>query len=391
MSASNATTPVDPWTQLIPLIVDASGTVDTFSLADLDDFINYGIRICINYASQVGATVVLLVVLLLITRDDKRTSPIFLLNAAGLALDASRNILQCLYFTGPFYSFYAQRAGDFSHVPASQYRISIAGIVLTFLLLVALEASLVLQVRAVCVTLPRRHRRALTPLGALVALLAVAFRFAVTVTNAIAVVALDDYVAYYWLAAASNYVTMASIVFFSAVFVAKLAVALRQRRRMGLRAFGPIQVIFIMGCQTLMVPGTVLSFFPSSRLPAPSRLDPANARAAVFSILQNFTVVPELGSQTLTLVALFLPLSALWAAAALPASASPAAGQHRAAHTGGSSSAATEDAQGEAEKDKDTGGFQGWWRRGGAGRGDAAETEEIRVARSVTVTEERLG
>ena len=40
-------------------------------------------------------------------------------------------------------------------------------------------------------------------------------------------------------------------------------------------------------------------------------------RIAIFSILQYTTNVPELGSQVLTFVAIFLPLSSLWAAAAI--------------------------------------------------------------------------
>ena len=47
-----------------------------------------------------------------------------------------------------------------------------------------------------------------------------------------------------------------------------------------------------MGCQTLVVP-------------------------AVFAVLQTTTDVPELGSQVLTVTALFLPLSSLWAAASV--------------------------------------------------------------------------
>jgi len=38
---------------------------------------------------------------------------------------------------------------------------------------------------------------------------------------------------------------------------------------------------------------------------------------AIFSILQTVSSVPELGSQVLTVTAIFLPLSSLWASAAL--------------------------------------------------------------------------
>ncbi|KAB8339304.1 hypothetical protein FH972_022237 [Carpinus fangiana] len=281
----------DLFAQAIPILLP-DGTTMTITPVDIDAYTNYGIRICINYASQIGASFVLLATLALVTRADRRTSAVFALNMASLLLNGIRNILQCLYFSGPFYTFYAQFAGDFSRVPPSQFGASIAGIVLTWLLLASIEASLVLQVRAVCVTLPRAQRTTVLLLCAFVALLALAFRFALVVTNARAVVALAAFDGYYWLAATNNYVTMASVCLFSGVFVGKLGVALVQRRRLGLRQFGPLQILFVMGCQTLVVP-------------------------AVFAVLQACTDVPELGSQMLTVVALFLPLSSMWASAAL--------------------------------------------------------------------------
>lgn len=54
------------------------------SIPDIDDYVLVGIRICINYASQVGASIVLLVVLLLTARPDKHTSAIFILGALAL-------------------------------------------------------------------------------------------------------------------------------------------------------------------------------------------------------------------------------------------------------------------------------------------------------------------
>lgn len=44
---------------------------------------------------------------------------------------------------------------------------------------------------------------------------------------------------------------------------------------------------------------------------------PLTSSPAIFSILENFTSVPELGSQVLTLTAIFLPLSSMWASASL--------------------------------------------------------------------------
>ena len=50
-------------------------------------------------------------------------------------------------------------------------------------------------------------------------------------------------------------------------------------------------------------------------------------QTAIFSILQYTANVPELGSQVLTFVAIFLPLSSLWAAASINHKADPSSGR----------------------------------------------------------------
>jgi pheromone alpha factor receptor len=54
----------------------------------------------------------------------------------------------------------------------------------------------------------------------------------------------------------SAHITQAVAVWvYAVIFTWKLGVAIVQRRRMRMTQFGPMQIIFIMGCQTLIVPG----------------------------------------------------------------------------------------------------------------------------------------
>ena len=237
------------------------GSTFAITLTDIDEYTSYGIRICINYASQIGASFMLLVVLLLLTKPDKRRSPIFALNTACLGLSTVRSVLQCLYFTGAFYDPYAVFAAEYSRVPGVQYRVSVAAAVLILLLVGCIEASLILQVRAVCATLAGSKRGAAVVVASVVvALLAVGFRFALTVVNARAIVAAEDFAHWYWLPNATNIVMTISICFFCVIFVSKLGWALLERRKLGLKQFGPLQIILIMGCQTLIIPGKSLNF-----------------------------------------------------------------------------------------------------------------------------------
>ncbi|MCJ1469425.1 hypothetical protein MMC07_008058 [Pseudocyphellaria aurata] len=281
--------PFDPFSQSFTLLLSDS-TPFNVSIADLDDFILYNIQICINYGAQLGGSLVLLIALLLLTKPDKRLTPIFILNSISLLLNVIRNVLQCLYFTGPFSEAYAYFGQDYSRVPRSAYATSVAATVLTFLLLVCVESSLILQVRVVCVTLPRFHRQVIFTLSNVIALLAIGFRFALCVENSRYIISLIYLTQIKWLESGANITTTISVCWFCAVFVSKLAFALMERRKLGLDHFGPMQIIFIMGCQTLIIP-------------------------AIFSMLQYFTLIPAMSSNVLTAVTIFLPLSSLWASA----------------------------------------------------------------------------
>lgn len=255
---------------------------------ELDLFLQYNVRICINYATQLGASIVLFLILLLLTRKEKRGSPIFILNILALLLNVGRLLCQVIHFTTGFEEVYAYFAFDYSAVPVSAYAISILSVTLETMLVICIMISLVVQVHTVCRTLRPWYRIPILVLSALMALTPIAFRIAWMVENNIYIMKVASMEDIAWLESDTNIVITTSICFFCAVFVAKLGYAIRQRRQLGVRDFGPMQVIFVCGCQTLTVP-------------------------AILSILQYCVRVPELHSSVITLVAISLPLSSIWA------------------------------------------------------------------------------
>lgn len=302
-----AAAPFDPYTQSFTLQA-SDGTPFNVSIPDLDYFVYYNNQICINYGAQIGASIILLIVLLLLTKPDRRASPIFIINASSLALNVIRTILLCLYFTGPFTETYAVFSEDFSRVPTGDYAKSVTATVFTLLVLLCVEVSLGLQTRVVCVTLRQLHRRIIFVASFVIALLAIGFRLALCIENSIYIVQAKVDGPLHQLASATTITETISICWFSAVFVTKLAFALNERRKLGLVQFGPMQVIFIMGCQTLIIPGKQGSI--QSRSPKLTCI-------ALFSLLQYAVSNPALYSNALTCVAIFLPLSSLWASASL--------------------------------------------------------------------------
>ncbi|KAF2816855.1 uncharacterized protein BDZ99DRAFT_404072 [Mytilinidion resinicola] len=261
-------------------------------MSDLDYYRTYAIRICINFASQVGASLMLLIVLFVLTRREKRAAPVFVLNASCLLVNSIRSILQCLYFTGPFYSPYTYFSGDYSRVPKSEIGVSISANTLTLILVMLVMTSLVLQVRVMLITASKIQRFWTMVITTSVALLTIAFRFALVVLSNETIMNIEGFYDMQWFLNATYITQAVSIWFFCVIFVVKLGFALSQRKKLGIQQLGPMQIIFIMGCQTMIVP-------------------------AIFTALNYAYSVLEFASQTLTIVCLFLPLSAIWAGTAV--------------------------------------------------------------------------
>ncbi len=249
------TTTFDPFQQTFTL-EDATGTPFNVSLAELDAWRLFGSQECIAMGVQVGACAILLCVLLLLTKPDKRASPVFILNSLALVFDIIRCVLESVYWTGPFVSTYGYFGEDFSQVPSGVYAQQVTGTVCTMLMQICIEISLCIQAHVVCVNLRQIHRRAILAMSILIALAALAVRFALMVENDIYIVKAKQEDALGMLDDAANITTTICICWFCAIFVGKLGIALRERTKLGLKQFGPMQIIFIVGCQTLLVPGT---------------------------------------------------------------------------------------------------------------------------------------
>ncbi len=248
-------TSFDPYQQSFTL-QDANGNPFNVTIPDLDSFVQYNNQILINYGCQLGACIILIFVLLLLTKENKRTSPIFIVNTLALTFNIIGNVTACLYFTGPFTESYAYFAQDYSRVPRGHYATSITSTFMWFLLMVCVEISLCLQTRAVCVTLRKAYRYAIFAVSFLIASVSIAVRLALSIEVAKAVIALIPDSELAWMQSATTITTTITICWFCAVFITKLAFALHQRKKLGLEKFGPMQIIFIMGCQTLFIPGT---------------------------------------------------------------------------------------------------------------------------------------
>jgi pheromone alpha factor receptor len=151
-------------------------------------------------------------------------------------------------------NIYAQLVGDTAHIKPGDYAVSVTECLFTLITLGIVQATLIMQVRVVLASVDRMQRQVVLAVCGILVLVAMGFQMALTVANIKSILAFSYQYGFLALQQQAQILTMVSLSVFMAVFVAKLAVAMVQRRRLGQRQFGPMQVLFIMGCQTLIVP-----------------------------------------------------------------------------------------------------------------------------------------
>lgn len=267
-------------------IYTTDGTPLTLSLPVIDSFNTQNLEICVVYGCQLGGSVIMLLVVLLTTQMSKRRSPIFVLNVLSLILSSLRSLLQILYYIGPWTEIYRYLSNDYSTIPASAYSNSVGAVVLTLLLLITIQASLVLQTNVVCKTLSSSLRWPVTALSLTVALLTISFRFALTIRNAQGILKASTYSDVLMLGRASLITETGSIWFFCTIFVIKLGWTLYQRKKLGLKQWGPMQIITIMGGCTMIVPCESY-LHPSPSLPLEERTNTSQPFSQFWTTSQN--------------------------------------------------------------------------------------------------------
>nr|POE80912.1 pheromone alpha factor receptor [Quercus suber] len=269
-------------------------------IANLEDFnllqtsqLNQGII----YGAQIGITALLLVIMLMMTKPDKRRSLVFLLNSMALLIILIRTIMAACLLGGPFFNFYIWELGWYPHAKtiAHYVCISVATESLGVLVNCFIFASLVLQVHIICCTLSKAHHRIVMGVCGLMIFMVCSIRLTLAVMNSTwSIVGLRTTTMEQWnmiqrMASANNIATVTCIAIFSAVFNTKLVMAMLVRRKLKIRQFRPMQIIFVMGLQTMFVP-------------------------LIIGIVAYF-IAPgsQLSTFVDTSVAIFLPLSGMWA------------------------------------------------------------------------------
>jgi pheromone alpha factor receptor len=248
----------DPYEQNITMTTSDGSTMD-IPLPYFDEYVQEGVVSCINYGTQLGATIVTFVLLCLLTRSKKRSSIVFCLNVSALLLNMVRLICEVLLYTSAWFETYAYFSGDISRVTRGDFANSVLVQVMNSLLQIVMEASLVTQTRVVSTNISRWQKATILVVSVGLAVASIGFRMAQMVLDSILIVENKPFTEYLWLQKVNTILTATSIAYFSIVLVCKLGYTIYRRKQLGVHQFSPMQIIFIMSCQTMIVPGKFFS------------------------------------------------------------------------------------------------------------------------------------
>jgi len=254
-----SSTNFDPYSQNVTLLLSDGITPITFGVQDVDDWYSYAVKSRVNFATQVGACMVMFFATAFLTRESQRSKPVFILNLASLALGTLRPLLLILWATSPWSEFYSYFSGDISRVHKDTIATSVAATVIPVLMTITVNMSLVLQAQTVCKVMEKKYYYTLSALACIVLLLAVGWRFAECVTNSMAITSDYTYFSKEYITTGALVCETISIWFFSLIFTWKLFWTIMTRRKHGWVNLNAMQALMIMSGCTMIIPCECLS------------------------------------------------------------------------------------------------------------------------------------
>ncbi|KAG6185367.1 hypothetical protein E4U36_001386 [Claviceps purpurea] len=228
-------------------------------IPSIDAFNDESISVTLNYGFQLGACFLLLLVTLLVTKPHKILRPSSLLHLAGLSACLLRTAINQAFFHSPLNHFYPFWSGDYTSVPLSYMRTSVAGTCASLLLVMILEAALMHQAWTMVSLWPPSVKIPLVTLSALVSLLTVGWRFAFAVIQSNAVMGLAPARNLAWVVNGALVLNCLSICWYCALFNVKLALHLFVNRgilRSGSvgKALTPMEILVMTNGVLMIVP-----------------------------------------------------------------------------------------------------------------------------------------
>lgn len=266
-----ASTDFDPFTQLVTFLAPDAKTPIQVPITSIDAFNDESISVSINYSFQIGACFIMLLIVLIMTPLNKLTRPSAVLHITALFLCIIRTAILQAFFLSPFNHFYQFWAQDYSSIPGHFFANSVAGNVFSLFLVVAIELALMHQAWTMIRLWPALAKFAVAIVSALMALLAIGWRFAFTVVQVKSDLELTPDRSMGWLVHATLILDVLTVCWFCALFNVKLVMHLIANRGIlhSSSTLSPMEILVMTNGVLMVVPGKFnLSYivnYPSSK------------------------------------------------------------------------------------------------------------------------------
>ena len=261
MSATSGIPTPDPtspaWSEYVDNqsfnLTSLSGQPVTLSLFEVNDYLYTQTVAAIFQAFILGFGAMLFIVLIALTHGERRHQPIYLLNLASLLLIVFRTILNLIIITASYQGLGQMLLGAIAQYGPGSFAPSIMSALVQPFLYSTILASLILQIRVVFGSEPTT-RRIITLVFTVAAIVLVAF--VTTFITYEIIIQFDTTIAIpRWIYKVIRIYFVIFVGLTCLIFLYKLAMAIRRRKRMGQPA-NPLQIFFIFSCQCLIVPCT---------------------------------------------------------------------------------------------------------------------------------------
>lgn len=248
----------DPFNQNVTFLSADGKTPLYVPFAALDAFHDESASVCINYGAQLGACIIMLLVLLIQTPAAKFRRPSTILHIAGLVICSIRMVLLVAWFPSAFNDFYAVWGLDYSLVPRSAYNLSLAANSFSVILVVVIEAALMNQAWTMIRLWGDFWRYLVVGSSAIVTLLTIGWRITFAVFQSRAILELKVSKHHDWVIYWCVITNAISICWFCAIFNLKLVWHIVSNRGMlpSYKTMSPMEVLVMTNGMLMIIPGT---------------------------------------------------------------------------------------------------------------------------------------
>ena len=245
----------DPQQQVITLVGSDGQTSIPVPVPYIDFLFSQGFASEINYGTQIGASIMMLLVLILMTPRNRFSRIPTLVNILGLILSIIRCVLLSLFFTSSWFEFYTVTSGDYTYVATVDYNISVVATALSVPIIILIEAALAIQAWSMIKLWPSVYKWSSVAVSAGLVMTTIAFKFVTVVMQSLFIVWGTPLSR--WARVVDLALSTTSISWFCFLFIVRLVIHMYTHRSIlpSAKGLSAMEVLVMTNGVLMLIPG----------------------------------------------------------------------------------------------------------------------------------------